>query len=224
MPNNNIAHVSVAAVITGFNPTNGFHVLLKKREQKPFKNGFSLPETDINTGENAEDAIERIIEDSVELKTSYLSQMHAFTEPTRDPRGPSVCIAYLAIINQETFESSFKNHEWQPLNELTPLAFDHNQIVQQAAQQIQNKLRHLPIAFNLLSSEFTFSDLEKVYMHGTEKEIDRRNFKKKILNYQLLIPLNKKLKSIGRGRPAELFRLNKAVYRQLMKSGFHIEI
>lgn len=224
MSKNNSTHLSVVAAILGFNPAKGFFVLLTKRKMAPFKDGFCLPETIINEGENAEDAIERQIEDLAELKTSYLSQMHTYTEPTRDPRGPSVCIAYLATVDQESFEFSFKNHDWQPLKELPPLAFDHNQIVLQAAQQIQTKLSYLPIAFNLLSNDFTFADLEKVYLHGTKKEIDRRNFKKKILSYQLLIPLNKKVKAIGRGRPAEIFRLNKGIYRQLMKSGFHIEV
>lgn len=224
MSENCSTRVTVAAVVFGFDITKGLHVLLDKRIKSPFKSGYCIPETTINFEENAIGAIERELEDQASLKVAYISQMHSYTDVNRDPRGPSVCITYLAIVNQKTFERNQKTNNWQSISDLPPLAFDHNQIIQQAIIFFQNKLTYQPIAFNLLNNEFTFSELEKVYTQVTKKIIDRRNFKKKILNYQLLTPVNKKIKSPGRGRPAELFKLNKSNYRSLMKSGFHIEI
>ena len=89
--------------------------------------------------------------------------------------------------------------------------------------RLKAKLTYEPIGFDLLPAEFLFSDLENLYCTILEKEIDRRNFRKKILSYGFLEE-TEKFSPIKSGRPAKLFRFNKLKYNELIDKGFHFEI
>ena len=74
-----------------------------------------------------------------------------------------------------------------------------------------------------MANKFPFSDLENLYRTILEREIDRRNFRKKILSFGILEETDE-YRKIGSGRPAKLFRFNQQIYRQLEKEGINFEI
>ena len=92
-----------------------------------------------------------------------------------------------------------------------------------AKNRLRNKLTYEPIGFDLLADKFLFSDLENLYKTILEKDIDRRNFRKKILSFNILEELDEKV-SEGRGRPANLFRFNKKQYFKHKEKGFLFDI
>ncbi|MEO9532445.1 MAG: NUDIX domain-containing protein [Crocinitomicaceae bacterium] len=103
------------------------------------------------------------------------------------------------------------------------LAYDHKKIIKVGVERLKGKLTYQPIGFDLLDKEFPFSDLEHLYGTILGKEIDRRNFRKKMLSFDILQE-TKKMKKVGSGRPAKLFTFNKQKYSALVKEGFHFEI
>ena len=103
------------------------------------------------------------------------------------------------------------------------LAYDHKKIIKVGVERLKGKLTYQPIGFDLLDKEFPFSDLEHLYSTILGKEIDRRNFRKKMLSFDILQETNK-MKKVGSGRPAKLFTFNKQKYNALVKEGFHFEI
>ena len=84
-------------------------------------------------------------------------------------------------------------------------------------------MRYEPIGFELLPPKFTLSQLQHLYEAVLENEVDKRNFRKKVLNFGLLIPLDETL-MVGRHRPAQLFSFDANKYEKLKKRGFNFEL
>ena len=84
-------------------------------------------------------------------------------------------------------------------------------------------MRYEPIGFELLPPKFTLSQLQHLYEAVLEMALDKRNFRKKVLSYGLLIPLNE-TQMLGRHRPAQLFSFDTDKYEKLKKRGFNFEL
>jgi 8-oxo-dGTP diphosphatase len=131
------------------------------------------------------------------------------------------------LVNSTKFnvkaDSDAEEAQWFSITALPDLAFDHKQILESALKRLQNKLTYQPIGFDLLPKEFLFSDLENLYCTLLNKEIDRRNFRKKILSFGIIEETDK-FGSKKNGRPAKLFKFNKLKYNKLTKEGFVFDI
>ena len=114
--------------------------------------------------------------------------------------------------------------QWFNIKKLPVLAFDHKMILQTAIERVRAKVRYQPIGFELLDKKFSFPDLEKMYAALLDKELDRRNFTKKILSLGLLEDTGELAPATGAGRPGKVYQFNKKRYQQLLKEGMHFEI
>jgi 8-oxo-dGTP diphosphatase len=121
-------------------------------------------------------------------------------------------------------DTDAKDAKWFPINELPQLGFDHNDMVKLAHTRLKNKLSYQPIGFDLLDAEFLFSDLENLYCSILSRDIDRRNFRKKILSFGIVKETDKVVKIGASGRPGKLFTFDKVKYNQLLKDGFQFDI
>jgi 8-oxo-dGTP diphosphatase len=92
-----------------------------------------------------------------------------------------------------------------------------------ALARLKSKVRYQPIGFELLPPKFTLSQLQHLYEAILDAQLDKRNFRKKVLGFRLLIPLQE-TQMIGRHRPAQLFQFDPQKYSKLQKRGFHFEI
>jgi 8-oxo-dGTP diphosphatase len=218
--------VAVDAVVFGYKD-HQLNVLLIKRKVAPFQGSWALPGGLVLENESLETAVERELQEETNVTIDYLEQLYSFGKPDRDPRNRVVSVAYFALVKPSHHEikadTDAQDVAWFPINELPELAFDHAIILDKAKTRLRNKLTYEPIGFDLLSTKFLFSDLEKLYMTILEKKIDRRNFRKKILSFEILEELDEKV-SEGRGRPANLFKFNKKQYFKLKKEGFLFDI
>jgi 8-oxo-dGTP diphosphatase len=103
------------------------------------------------------------------------------------------------------------------------LAFDHAEIFEMAKSRLQAKLRYQPIGFELLPKKFTLRQLQKLYEIVLERELDKRNFRKKILAMDILRALDETESGVAH-RAARLYRFDKTNYRKLMRQGFSFEV
>ncbi|WP_103866139.1 MULTISPECIES: NUDIX hydrolase [Aquimarina] len=218
--------VAVDAVVFGYKDKS-LNVLLIKRNIDPFKDSWALPGGLVVENESLEHAVERELKEETNVTVDYMEQLYSFGTPDRDPRNRVISITYFALVKPEHHkikaDTDAKDVAWFDLQKLPELAFDHKMILQKAKERLQNKLTYEPIGFDLLEDKFLFSDLERLYMIILEKQIDRRNFRKKILSFDILEELDEKV-SEGRGRPANLFRFNKKQYFTLKREGFLFDI
>jgi 8-oxo-dGTP diphosphatase len=109
------------------------------------------------------------------------------------------------------------------VSKVPKLAFDHGDILGTGLARLKGKVRYQPIGFELLPPKFTLSQLQHLYEAVLETELDKRNFRKKVLSFGLLVPLNE-TQMAGRHRPAQLFRFNADKYEKLKKRGFNFEL
>lgn len=184
-------------------------VLLVQRPEAPYSGMWALPGGFVRLDESLETAALRVLADETGLKEAYLEQLSAFGEPARDPRGRVVTIAYFALISMgsPTRSEAYpipRQACWFPLENLPPLAFDHALIVGYALNRLRDKLKYSVVGFELLPREFTLSELQATYEMILGEKLDKRNFRRRILETGLL-EMSSNMR-MGEGRPAHLYR------------------
>ncbi len=219
--------LSVDAVVFGYDSKHGLSVLLIKRKYDPFQGQWAIPGGLVLENESLESAVERELQEETGIHVNYLEQLYTFGKPGRDPRNRVVTVAYYGLVNQGNFElyadTDAEEAQWFNVAELPKLAFDHDAILDVAIERLKGKISYEPIGFELLGEKFPFSELHKLYETVYGMSIDRRNFKKKFLQLNILEELDEKV-SQGKGRPGSLFRFNQKKYFDLKKQGMNFEI
>lgn len=219
--------IAVDAIVFGY-ADNKLNVLLIKQKYGELKNQWALVGGFVKDNETLNDAVNRELQEETGIKVNYLEQLFTFGDKVeRDPRFRVISVAYFALVNSTKLvlqaDSDAEDAKWFSINELPNLAFDHKEILETAQSRLQSKLTYQPIGFDLLPKEFLFSELENLYCTILEKEIDRRNFRKKILSFGIVEETEKFGNKI-KGRPAKLYKFNKLKYNKLVKDGFLFEI
>lgn len=219
--------LAVDAIVFGYEK-GVLYVLAVQQKFGVAKDKWVLPGGFIKDDEPLSKGVERELKEEAGIDVNYLEQLGTFGEDiNRDPRMRVVSVAYFALVNPQRFvlkaDTDAKYAKWFPINEVPELGFDHNEMVSMAHQRLKSKLTYQPIGFDLLDDEFLFSDLENLYCTILEQEIDRRNFRKKILSFDIIEETNKVVK-IGSGRPGKLFSFNRSKYNRLLKQNFQFEI
>ena len=177
--------------------------------------------------EPLEDAARRELAEEAGLKNVFLEQLFTFGAVNRDPRERVVSVAYYALVklvdHEAKADTDAAHAKWFPVSTIPKLAFDHAEILSTALTRLKSKVRYEPIGFELLPPKFTLSQLQRLYESVLGAELDKRNFRKKVLSFDLLVPLQE-TQMTGRHRPAQLFRFNADKYEKLKKRGFNFEL
>ncbi|MEI7954721.1 MAG: NUDIX domain-containing protein, partial [Verrucomicrobiota bacterium] len=201
-------------------------VLLIRRALEPFLGSWALPVGFVDMAEDLDQAARRELQEETHLSPVYLEQLFTFGTPGRDPRGRVVSVAYYALVRPDQHpakgDSDASEAAWHPADQLPPLAFDHTQIIAKALDRLRGKVRYQPVGFELLPKHFTLTQLQSLYEAILGRTIDKRNFRKKLLAFDLLIPLDKF--TSGAHRPARLYRFDQRKYDTLVRHGFHFEL
>lgn len=220
------AALTVDCVVFGFDEGE-LKILLIERGLEPFKGRWALPGGFVKVDETIDSAARRELEEETGLKDVFLEQLYTFGAVDRDPRERVVSVAHFALVKLADYRAKAATDaakaEWFPVSKPPKLAFDHAEILDMALARLKGKVRYEPIGFELLPPKFTLSQLQHLYEAVLETEIDKRNFRKKVLNFGLLIPLDE-TQMVGRHRPAQLFRFDASKYEKLKKRGINFEL
>jgi len=220
------AALTVDCVVFGFDEGD-LKVLLIERGLEPFKGRWALPGGFVRVDETLDEAARRELQEEAGLKNIFLEQLYSFGTVDRDPRERVVSVAYYALVKLSEHEAraatDAADAEWFPVSKAPKLAFDHADILKTAVERLKGKVQYQPIGFELLPPKFTLSQLQHLYEAVLGTELDKRNFRKKVLSFGLLLPL-KETQLLGPHRPAQLFRFDADKYEKLKKRGFNFEI
>ena len=218
------AALTVDCAVFGFD-SGGLQVLLIRRGLEPFRHHWALPGGFVRVEESLEDAARRELEEETGLHGVFLEQLYTFGRLNRDPRERVVSVAWFALVKPSALSASTDAAEakWFSVSDLPPLAFDHAEILNTALERLRGKLTYQPIGFELLPPKFTLTQLQSLYEAVLGKTLDKRNFRKKVLSYNLLIPLKEKHQD-GPHRPAQLYRFDPVRYEKLKRRGFLFEL
>jgi len=234
-------YVSVDCVIFGFEGSK-LHLLLIQREK--IENGksvgveYALPGDLIYDNEDLDMAAMRVLKELTGLKNIFLEQFQSFGNPDRlsseedqkwlnkvrsHPEARVVTIAYFSLVNMNEYEpkaASFAaSAQWVPIDSVDKLPFDHNEILDKALKRLNQSLQARPVGFNLLPEKFTLAHLQKLYEVILNKNLDKRNFRRKILKIGMLNKLDEKQSGVAH-KPASYYSFDTKKYAELLERGF----
>ena len=209
----NIA-VSVDCVIFGYHDKQ-LKVLLIESDLEEFSGLWSLLGDLVRPNEDLQEAPYRVLLDRTGLKDVYLEQVHTFGGLNRHPSGRVVTTAYYSLINMANHQPSSSGNEaqWQPVNTIKKLAFDHKLILDTCLNRLREQIMEHPIVFNLLGEKFSLRQLQDLYEAILGIELDRRNFRKRIMLKGWLVDLNEMEEDVPH-RPGKLYKLRNQLQKE----------
>lgn len=217
--------ITVDCVIFGFNKGN-LEVLLVQHAEGESIGKWGLLGGWLQKEESSDDAAQRILLELTNLENIYLEQLKAFTNPKRVIEKRIITIGYYTLVNREDYNIkaslTVREAKWLKISEIPDLIFDHNEILDFSLVQLQNRVRQAPIGFNLLPEKFTLLQLMHLYEEILGIELDKSNFRRKILHMKLLVALDEKQQDVSH-RAAKLYRFDSEIYQKLTQKGFNFE-
>lgn len=197
---------------------NKLKVLLIRRFEEPFKGYWMLPSNLLMTTETIEECAKDTVDEYLGISDIYLKQCNVFSKIDRLPNDRIVANSLIGLIDKESLLLKKKKTEyegvWFPIDEIPKMVFDHADILKDAVNYLKQQLRNLEILKVLFPSDFTFPELQSVYEQILEKKLDRRNFRKKMLNFDLLEDTGDKNNNKN-GRPAKLYRFKEEIEEKI---------
>lgn len=218
-------YVATDCIIFGFD-SGKLKLLIFKRRLEPLIGEWSLIGSFVKIDEDVDEAAKRVLTEITGLKNVFMEELKTYGKADRDPGFRCISIAQYALIRIEDYDKGLVEKHgaiWHDLDEIPNLVLDHNQMLQDALGRLKRKARYQPIGFELLPEKFTIPQLQQLYEAIYQKELDTRNFRKKVLSYNVLIKLDEKDKSSSR-RGAFLYKFDDINYQKLLKSGYDFEI
>ena len=227
-------HISVDCVVLGFDGES-LNVLLLRRigeDSGEVFHDMKLPGSLIYMDEDLDEAAKRVLNDLTGLKNVNLMQFKAFgsKDRTKNPKDIRwleraekakveriVTIAYLSLVKiDRALNKNLDNYqaEWVALDDIRDLAFDHNQIIEEAIRFIRQYVEFNPSSlFELLPRKFTAAQLRVLYEVVYGKQIDVRNFHKKMSMMEYIIPMDEYQQGVSH-RAARYYKFDKKIYNK----------
>ena len=159
--------------------------------------GVSL-RTDAGLEETAADCVTRF----TGLHEAYLEQLYTYYKPG----GNAVDVVYFALVPADSLlkDKDESAANWFPVNDLPALAPDHNEVLVYALRRLRYKLEYSAVGFELLPENFSLSELQSTYELILGEKLDKRNFRRRILQAGIIESTSHRRS--GEGRPAQLYR------------------
>ncbi|HLW52350.1 MAG TPA: NUDIX domain-containing protein [Candidatus Angelobacter sp.] len=197
---------------------SALQVLLAKRQGKTLKNGMGIPGTLLHQGESFEDAAKRTLKSSVGADEIHLEQLHCSVNARRNGGGGrGFSVAYFALLPADKARA-MSSTSWRGLRNLSTLGSTQQRIVDHAVRRLRKRVEHNTAGFRLLARKFTLPELQQMYEAILDRDLDKRNFRKKMSSLGVLRALPE-WRRTGR-KPARLYtvaasRLEKLEHKEI---------
>ena len=214
--------VATDCIVFGFDE-GILKLLVFRRRIDPLKGEWSLIGSFVNEEESVPDAARRVLLQFTGLENIFLEELRVYSDADRDSGARCISIAQYALIRINDYDREqveLHGAKWFALEEIPQLVLDHNTMIADALDRLRQKTTHKPIGFELLPEKFTIPQLQSLYEAIHQTKLDDRNFRKKLLSFDLLIKLDEKDKSTSK-KGAFLYRFDYDKYKKLEESGFN---
>ncbi len=217
--------VAVDCIIFGFD-SEKLKLLLFKRKVEPLKGEWSLVGAFIKNDLSLNNAAKQILLELSGLENIYLQELQTYSKVDRDPGERVISVAFFSLIRISDFElKSVEKYDahWFDFDDIPDLILDHREMVDDAFKRLRAKAARQPIGFELLPEKFTIPQLQTLYECVYQRKLDDRNFRKKILSFDILTKTTEKDKS-GSKKGAFLYMFNKKKFDVFLAKGYNFEV
>ncbi len=239
-PSQYLKHISLDCVVFGFHE-NQLKVLLLHMK---YSNALALPGGFLLTDESLEMAASRVLQQRTGLENIFLRQFKVFSNPDRSDKNQAtddlsssgvdragldwfkqrfISVGFYALVDPKLVDPQpdfFSDScAFYAIDGLKGLMMDHQQILDEALKALRLEIRHQPIGYNLMDAKFTMPELQKLYEAILGKPLDRRNFQRKILSYNILNRLDEQKKG-GAYKAPFLYEFNLENYYKALQTGW----
>ena len=238
-----LRHISIDCIIFGFSNNQLKILLLNARHA----GHWSLPGGFVLKNEHLDEAASRILKFRTGLDDIFMQQFHVFSDPQRSTKKINkqflknigvtveeswmferfITIGYSALVDltkvspvADIFSTEWK---WFSVHEIPEMILDHAAILTEALTHLRMQLNFQPVGYNLLPEKFTIPEIQKLYETISDKQLDRRNFQRKILATGILKRLDEKKTGVAH-KAAVYYKFDLVKYRKALKSGIGIGI
>ncbi|MEO9869167.1 NUDIX hydrolase [Ekhidna sp.] len=194
--------IAVECCVFGFQD-NVLKILLVKRSIAPFKDYWLLPGGAISEGKTLSESLNQVLFSLTGIQEIPHQQVACYGQVDRHPIKRVVSVSFYALVKPENHPAIPKSYisdiKWYPLDELPKLGFDHDLLFKDALMKLRSNLRVNLVFGELLPDLFTLTELQDLYESILNEKLDRRNFRKKILQMNILETTNQKKAGIKGG-------------------------
>lgn len=235
-----LKHVSLDCVVFGFHD-NQLKILLTRIKNTEL---WALPGGFVRKEESLESAANRVLNERTGLDNIFLKPFNVFGDPGRSEKNPIaneiiisgvnnglewfnqrfISVGFYALVD---FSKAVQSPDifsdlciWKNLNETSSLILDHNQILNSALETLRLQVNYQPLGYNLLPEKFTMPELQNLYETILGKDLDRRNFQRRMLSFKILNKLEER-KTGGAHKAPFLYEFNLQNYRQALQNGLY---
>ena len=183
-------------------------ILLTRKEEDPYKGYWILPGKDLALDETIENNVTDVVIEKTMLSNILLNQCHTFSSVDRIPGERKLAITFTGLVDSKTAELKSKeniDNAWFSIFNIPKTAYDHDSIIEYMVDTIKKSLTNTSTLKTLFPSDFTLPELQKIYEQIFNKQIDRRNFRKKFMLLGLIEETGYNSEGFS-GRPAKLYR------------------
>lgn len=163
----------------------------------------SLPWESPTPAESLDATGTRILAEHVGIAERYLEQLYSISH--RSEGAWTVTVTYLALALANAAGPPPNSAMWFDAGLLPELNHVDNMIVDYALFRLRAKLGYTTIAFHLLPPSFSLSELQNIYEAVLDREVDKRNFRRRIHAAGVLEGTGETRRE-GSHRPARLYR------------------
>jgi len=185
-------------------------ILLMRKKSEPYKGYWILPGNMVSNTETLEDNITSVVYDKLGLPNLYIEQCYTFSNLDRDPDDRIIATTYMGLIDNVTLYLKKQDREgveleWFDINSIPKTGYDHDKVIEKLIEHFKRKIINSNILRILFPSDFTLPELQKVYEQILNITLDRRNFRKKLINLGYIEDTGD-INEGYTGRPAKLYR------------------
>ena len=224
---NSIPHISIDSVVFGF-LNNQLNVLLLKMKEEE---NWILPGGYLQKDESIDGAAKRILYERSGADKIFLNNFCVFGDLNRSEqyfkdypddlwhKQRFITIGYYALVDQTKVNPVPDNFtdrcEWMPVNALPRLVMDHETIIKKALSTLREQISYKPIGYNLLPEAFTLPELQGLYEAILGEKLNRGNFYRKMMRYDILIKLDEQRRG-GAYKAPDLYKFDEAKYKKAL--------
>lgn len=185
-------------------------VLLIRKKTEPYKGYWILPGNMVMNTETLENNISDVVYDKLGLPSLYIEQCYTFSNLNRDPEDRIIATTFIGLIDNITLYLKKEpregvEFEWFDINEIPKMGYDHDKIIARLVENLKRKIVNSNMLKMLFPSDFTLPELQKIYEQVLGVDLDRRNFRKKLINLGYIEDTGD-INEGYTGRPAKLYR------------------